>query len=82
MFLPLKVFVVLILTTAGLTRSARSEKEPGVVPSSADAVGISGAPDDVREDLITSTKETIKKAIKNAIKNIKNVLRFLFSIFI
>jgi len=80
MLFPLRVFVVLIFTTAGLTRSARSEKEPGAVPSIADAAGISGAPEGIREDLKTSTKETMKKAIKNAIKNMKKVLRFLFSI--
>src|SRR5208283_1579716 len=78
--LPLNIFVVLILTTAGLTRSARSEKEPGTVASIAAAAGISGAPEGIREDLRTSTRETIKKATKNAIKNIKKVLRFLFSI--
>ena len=79
---PLNVFVVLMFTTAGLTRSARSEKEPGVVSDdeTAAAVGISGAPEGKKEDRRTSTKETIKNAIKNAIKNMKNVLRFLLSI--
>ena len=80
MLLPLYVRVVLILTTAGLTLSVKSENDPGVMPSIADAAGISGAPEDKSDDLRTSTKETRKKAIKNAIKNIKNVFRFLFSI--
>ena len=81
-FRPLNVFVVLMFTTAGLTRSARSEKEPGVVSEeeTAAAVGISGAPEGKKEDRRTSTKETIKNATKNAIKNMKNVLRFLLSI--
>jgi uncharacterized protein (DUF2225 family) len=72
-----------MFTTAGLTRSARSEKEAGVLPSegeTATAVGISGAPEGKYEDLRTSIKETIKNAIKKAIKNMKNVLRFLLSI--
>ena len=81
----LNVFVVLILTTAGFTCSARSAKEAGVFTESkgdtADAICISGAPDDVKEDRSTSTSETMKEATKNAIKNIKNVLRFLLSIY-
>ena len=36
-----------MFTTAGLTRSAKSEKEPGTVPSIAEAVGISGAPETI-----------------------------------
>jgi len=75
---------VLILTTAGFTCSARSANEAGVFTESkgdtAEAICISGAPDAVKDDLNTSTSETIKEATKKAIKNIKNVLRFRFSI--
>lgn len=84
------VFVVLMFTTAGLTRSAKSEKERGTLPASegeekgevAEAVGISGMVEDVNKDeRKISTRETIKKATRNASKNIKKVLRFWFFIF-
>jgi len=72
--------VVLIFTTAGFIFSARSEKDEGVLRASvegtADAILISGAPDCVNDDLMTSTSETMKNATRKAIKNIKNVLRF------
>lgn len=75
------------MTTAGFTRSTRSEKEVGVMPGvfvsegTAWAAGISGAPELVKDDLKTPTSETIKKATRKAIRNIKNVFRFEFFIF-
>jgi hypothetical protein len=53
-----------------------------VRPGTAWAAGISGAPDVVKDDRRTPTKEIIKNATRKAIKNIKKVFRFEFFIFI
>jgi len=42
----------------------------------AEALGISGIAEGIKEERKTSTSDTIKKAIRNASKNIKKVLRF------
>lgn len=83
---PLTVLVVLMFTTAGLTRSVRSEKDKGVcapagaAADTASAAGISGAPESVNDDLRTPTSETMKKATRKAIRNIKNDFLFVFMI--
>ena len=68
-----------MFTTAGLTLSVRSENDPGVVPSSADAAGISGAPEGARDDLNTSTKRNNKKG--NQKRHQKHEKRFTVLIF-
>jgi len=73
--------VVLILTTVGFSRSAKSAIDPGVRPLSpeetAEAVGTSGpGPEGTNDERKTSTKETMKNPIRQASKNIIKVFRF------